>query len=126
VQELYRQSDVFILPSRLETWGDVLLEAMAFGLPCIGVYGQAMEDIIISGETGVLVAPEQVELLAEAIIQLFMQPDIRYRMGQAANLLVANEFTWDRVVERLSPILDSAVCKLPVSSRLSSLERMSV
>ena len=126
VQELYRQADVFILPSRLETWGDVLLEAMAFGLPCIGVYGQAMEDIIIPGETGFLVAPEQIELLTEAIVQLFEQPNLRYRMGQAASLLVAHEFTWDRVVERLAPILDSTVRKLPVSRRLSSLERMCV
>lgn len=126
VESLYRQADVFILPSRQETWGDVLLEAMAFGLPCIGVHGQAMEDIIVHGETGFLVTPEQVDLLAEAIIQLFEQPELRYRMGQAAHSLVAQEFTWERVVERLSPILDSSARKLPVSSRFSSLERMSV
>jgi glycosyltransferase involved in cell wall biosynthesis len=126
VESLYRKADVFILPSRLETWGDVLLEAMAFGLPCIGVRGQAMEDIIVHGETGFLVAPEQAGLLSEAIIQLFERPDLRYQMGQAASLLVAQEFTWDRVVERLAPILDTAARKSPVSSCFSSLERMSV
>jgi len=93
------------MPVRFETRGDVLLEAMIYGLLCIGVSGQAMDDIIMDGVTGFLVAPEQVKLLMDAIIQLFEQPDLRFRMGLTANLLVAQEFTWDRVVERLSPIL---------------------
>ena len=127
LEVLYRQADVFILPSRLETWGDVLLEAMSFGLPCIGVNGQAMEDIIVHGETGMLVAPEQVELLANAIIELFERPDLRRKMGQAAYRLVDQEFTWDRVVDRLAPILEATAHSLiPVSSHYSSLERMSV
>jgi glycosyltransferase involved in cell wall biosynthesis len=126
LEVLYRQADVFILPSRQETWGDVLLEAMSFGLPCIGVYGQAMEDIIVHDETGFLVAPEQTELLAHAIIRLFEQPDLRHRMGQAARLLVAREFTWDRVVQRLIPVLDSIACQLSVPSCFTSQERISV
>jgi glycosyltransferase involved in cell wall biosynthesis len=117
VEALYLQADVFILPSRLETWGDVLLEAMAYGLPCIGVTGQAMEDIIIHGVTGLLVDPEQIELLAHAIIQLLEQPDLRYRMGQAAAQLVAREFTWDHVVDRLFPILSTAANQVSVPSR---------
>jgi hypothetical protein len=62
----------------------------------------------------------------EVIIQLFAQPELRYQIGQVASLLVAREFTWERVAERLVPILDTAVGKLPVSSRFLSLERMSV
>lgn len=123
---LYRQADVFILPSRLETWGDVLLEAMSFALPCVGVTGQAMEDIIVHGETGFLVGPEQVEALAQALIQMLEQPELRRRMGLAARRQVDQEFTWDRVVERLAPILEAATSQIPVSSRTSSLERMSV
>jgi len=126
LEALYHQADVFILPSRQETWGDVLLEAMSFGLPCIGVNGQAMEDIIVHEKTGLLVASEQTELLAQAIIQLFEQPDLRHRMGQAARLLVVREFTWDRVVERLFPVLDAIACKLSVPPCFTSQERMSV
>ncbi|MCX6078466.1 MAG: glycosyltransferase family 4 protein [Chloroflexi bacterium] len=115
INALYSQADVFILPSRHETWGDVLLEAMSFGLPCIGVYGQAMEEIIIHGETGMLVAPENIELLADEIIKLCEQPDLRQSMGQAARRLFTKEFTWDRVVDRLAPILYAAAHKNPVS-----------
>jgi len=126
LEALYRRADVFVLPARHETWGDVFLEAMSFELPCIGVTGQAMEEIIIHGKTGLLVAPEQAEALANAIIQTLEQPEIRRRMGQAARRLVEQEFTWERVVERLTPILEAATCQIPISSRSSLLERMSV
>jgi len=113
----------FVLPSLNKNWGDVNLEGRTFGLPCVDVYGRHMEEIFIHGETGVLVKAEQPETLAKAIIQLFGQPEMRARMGQAAHRLVAQEFTWDRVVDRLSPILSTAVLEISVSSRYSSIER---
>ncbi len=108
ITDLYRQADVFVLPSRLETWGDVLLEAMAFGLPCIGVRGQAMEEIICHGETGWLVFPEQADDLGDALTQLLSQPGLSRQMGEAARLHVASEFTWERVVERIAPFISAA------------------
>lgn len=106
--DLYRQADLFVLPSRQETWGDVLLEAMAFGVPCIGVTGQAMEEIIRPGQTGILVPPDQIDALAEAMLFLFTQDEARLEMGEAACKVVQCEFTWDSVVERLAPILEEA------------------
>jgi glycosyltransferase involved in cell wall biosynthesis len=105
----YRSADMFILPSRLETWGDVLLEAMSFGLPCVGMHGQAMEDIIRHEATGLLVEQSQTNELAGALIRLLSQPGTRQRMGQTARALVESEFTWDRVVDRLEPALRAAV-----------------
>lgn len=96
------------MPSRLETWGDVLLEAMAYGLPCIGVTGQSMTEIIRDGETGLLVPPEDVAALSESFIKLLKDGELRNRMGQAGRLLVENEFTWDQVVERLSSMIVEA------------------
>jgi alpha-maltose-1-phosphate synthase len=108
IAEHYRQADIFVLPSRLETWGDVLLEAMSFGLPCVGVRGQAMEDIIQHETTGLLVDQSQTNDLAGALIRLLSQPTMRQRMGRTARTLVENEFTWDRVVDRLEPALMAA------------------
>ncbi|MEI7845636.1 MAG: glycosyltransferase family 4 protein [Chloroflexota bacterium] len=116
LEALYRQADAFILPSRMETWGDVLLEAMSYGLPCIGVYGQAMEDIIVNGESGYLLNPDNIELLARSIIQLLEQPELRLRMGQVARRLVTTKYTWEQVVERLAPILYASARKIPYSS----------
>ncbi len=108
ILDLYRQADLFVMPSRLETWGDVFLEAMAFGLPCIGVTGQAMNEIIRHGETGYLVPPEEVGSLSEALLDLFSNADKRFEMGNAAREWVRREFTWDHVVNRLAPIVRSA------------------
>lgn len=109
LMEFYGQADIFVLPSRLETWGDVILEAMAHGLPCIGVTGQPMDEIIRHGETGLLVPPEDVNALAAAFIELLKGQELRRRMGQAGYRLIANEFTWDHVIDRLTPMIESAV-----------------
>jgi glycosyltransferase involved in cell wall biosynthesis len=105
---LYRCADLFILPSRQETWGDVLLEAMAFGIPCIGVTGEAMEDIIQPGVTGELVPPENLDGLTEALTNLFADRARCAQMGRAARQRIEMNFTWEHVVERLLPILSEA------------------
>jgi glycosyltransferase involved in cell wall biosynthesis len=108
ILDLYERADLFVMPSRLETWGDVFLEAMAFGLPCIGVTGQAMNEIIRHGETGYLVPPEDVPALSGALTDLFSDAGKRFEMGNAAREVVQREFTWDHVVNRLMPMLRSA------------------
>jgi glycosyltransferase involved in cell wall biosynthesis len=105
---LYRRADLFVLPSRLETWGDVLLEAMAHSLPCIGVSGQAMEDMIEEGKTGLNVPPGDVEALAAALVRLFCDGRLRQQWGLAARQKIEKDYTWDRVVERLAPFIEMA------------------
>ena len=107
--ELFCQADVLVLPSRLETWGDVLLEAMAFGLPCIGVTGQSMDEIIRDGETGLLVPPERIDALTDALVSLLKQPELCRKMGEAGRTLITREFTWDLVVDRIAPTVESTV-----------------
>ena len=111
VARLYMGSDLFVLPARLETWGDVILEAGAFGLPCIGTRGQPMEEIIVEGETGLLVGRENVEELAAALRRLLTDADLRRRLGAAARERVLAEFTWDRVIRRMVPALNSTLAQ---------------
>jgi glycosyltransferase involved in cell wall biosynthesis len=107
IAALYRHADLFVLPSRLETWGDVLLEAMAYGLPCIGVVGQAMQEIIEDGQTGLLVPPEDPGALASAMSRLLGNASLRRQWGCAARRKLESEYTWDRVVDRLAPIIEA-------------------
>lgn len=106
VAKLFQVADLFVLPSRLETWGDVLLEAMAWELPCIGVQNDAMNEIILDGGTGLLVPSGDVDALAEALSELFRQPSLRIGMGRAGRHRVYTEFTWNHVVMRMKKVLD--------------------
>lgn len=106
---LYRQADLFVLPSRLETWGDVLLEAMAFGLPCIGVNDDAMAEIISHEQTGLVVQPENAAELADALFLLLSNPTLQQKYGDAARERVEAMFTWDLVAGRLVEVLRAAV-----------------
>jgi glycosyltransferase involved in cell wall biosynthesis len=105
IANLYRQANVFALPSRLETWGDVLLEAMAYGLPCVGVSGEAMDEIIDTGKTGFVVPAGDVQALAGALGQLIGDQALWSEMSRAARQKVETTYTWERVVSRMTPII---------------------
>lgn len=106
VLELFAHADLFVLPSRLETWGDVLLEAMAFGLPCVGVRGQSMQDMIVDGETGYLVPPDDAVALADALTKLLDDPSRRRAFGRAGRRRLEERFTWPRVMNRIGRVID--------------------
>lgn len=106
ITALYRSADLFVLPSRLETWGDVLLEAMSFGLPCIGVTGQAMEEIIDHESSGLLVQSENAADLSAGMARLLTDGDLRQQMGRQARLKAETYFTWPDVARRLSDCLE--------------------
>lgn len=107
IARLYEDVDLFVLPSRQETWGDVVLEAAAYCLPCIGTRGQAMDEIIKDGETGLLVPRENIEYLAEAILHLLRDTNFRLHMGLTARKRAESFFTWDHVAARMAPVIDS-------------------
>lgn len=114
IETLYQRADLLVLPSRLETWGDVLLEAMAYTLPCIGVAGEAMEEIIENGVTGLIVPPEDVEALATALSRLLGNVQLRCQLGLAARQRIEQTYTWTHVGERLAPVIKAA-SELPKS-----------
>ena len=109
IEDLYREADLFVLPSRLETWGDVLLEAMAYSLPCVGVRVDAMEEIILDGETGVLVPAQDSDALAGVLVRLLNDPHERVRMGQAGRKRVEESFTWDGVALHMLKVVNRLI-----------------
>ena len=109
IADLYRRADLFVLPSRLETWGDVLLEAMSYGLPCIGVTGQSMEEIIEHNATGCLVPPGDVSALVEALVCLFAKAELRQRWGHRGRVQAETRYQWTDVVTRLETCIKQAI-----------------
>jgi glycosyltransferase involved in cell wall biosynthesis len=98
-------ADVFVMSSRFEGWGIVLLEAMAHGLPCVSYacnFGPS--DMITDGQNGLLVPPENVEALATAMAQVLHDGELRQRLGDSA-AQTAKKFShaevmaaWDNVI----------------------------
>jgi glycosyltransferase involved in cell wall biosynthesis len=107
ISAAYADADVFCLPTRYEPFGIVFVEAAHFGLPCIGPKAWAVPEIIVDGETGFTVPPEDEAALANALLHVLRDPAQAERMGQAARLRAQREFTWSAVVERIVDALEA-------------------
>jgi phosphatidylinositol alpha 1,6-mannosyltransferase len=94
----YASADVFAFPSDTETFGNVVLEAMASGLPVVGVDRGGVRDSIIAGETGFRVPPGQPEPFADALLRLVEEPLLRARMGTRARA-EAESRTWSSILD---------------------------
>src|SRR5262249_3256190 len=91
--------DAFVLPSRYEGMPNVLLEAMAAGLACVGTTIGGTEDLSEDGRAGLLVPPNEVGALAAALDQLG-DADRREALGRAARARIEAQFAVDIVAER--------------------------
>jgi phosphatidylinositol alpha-1,6-mannosyltransferase len=95
----YRMADVFVMPSRVnprlshEGFGLTFIEAAAFGIPGVGTRAGGIPDAIVHGETGLLVAPESPEELAQALIFLYQNPEKRKEIGKAAMERARSQFS---------------------------------
>jgi glycosyltransferase involved in cell wall biosynthesis/predicted metal-dependent phosphoesterase TrpH len=98
--DAYASADVFLFASRTDTFGQVLLEAQASGLPVVAVAEGGPCSIVEDGVTGRLCAPD-AGALADAVVALAADPEQRLRLAAAARAAVA-ERTWDRALERLA------------------------
>lgn len=97
----YTQSDLFVLPSRRESFGLVLAEVMAVGLPVVSTKVGAIPEVVEDGRTGILVPPNDPRSLAEAVNYLLDHPAKRKSMGVKGRKLVKKEFTWTKVAKRV-------------------------
>lgn len=88
------EADIFCLPSWQEGFGVVYIEAMAQGLPVIGVKGEGIEDVIIHEQNGLLVRPQNVEDIVKALETLLKNPDLACRLAETGRQTVIHGFTW--------------------------------
>lgn len=97
----YSAADLFILPSRRESFGLVLAEAMAAGLPVVATQVGAIPELVQHGETGMLIPPEDPAALAAAVNYLLRHPREMKQMGIEGRKRTREHFTWAKVAERV-------------------------
>lgn len=98
VPSLLKTCDVLVLPSLWEGMPNVVLEAMALGLPVVGTAVEGTEDLVIPGETGWLVPPGEAASLTQALMEAMNDKPRRQRMGAAGRERVAEHFTQAQVI----------------------------
>jgi len=99
----YASADLFLFPSLSETFGNVVLEAMASGLAVISFDDAAASSVIESGKNGLLVPTQDQSLFSKSIQDLIATSDIWRQWGERARL-AALGYSWERVVDDLESI----------------------
>jgi len=97
----FASADIFCAPNTgQESFGIVLLEAMAAGVPIVASDIHGFKRVVERNVQGLLVEPQNPRALAAALYALARDPDLRHEMGEAGRAR-APEFSWDRVTERI-------------------------
>lgn len=110
--ELYRRATVFVAPSIVTTQGDqeglglVLVEALACECPVVASDLPAIRDVIVEGDTGLLVPEKNPEALAKAVLKLLAEPGLRRQLAANGRTHVLRYFDWDTVVTRYRLLIE--------------------
>ena len=102
VANFYRSASIFCLPTTVEPFGFVFLEAFSHGLPVIATNIGAIPDFVENGRSGYLVDSNDVEQLANRLGELLGDPDRCAAFGARGRALVGNRYTWNSTVERIA------------------------
>jgi len=107
VPEILREVDLLILASTDEPFGRVLIEGMAAGLPVVATASGGVPEIVVEGETGLLVPPEQPAPMADAIAQLLADPGRARAMGEAGRSRAVERFDVRRVARQVEEVYEA-------------------
>ena len=109
MEEKYAESSIFVLSSRYEGFGMVLIEAMSFGIPCVSFdcnYGPS--DIIKDGEDGFLIKNGDEKDFAQKLQELMRDENLRKEMGEKARVNV-ERFLPEHVVKKWDELFKKIV-----------------
>ena len=106
--ELIDLFDVFCLPSVHESFGLVLLEAMLHGKPIVATNVEGIPEVVVDGETGLLVPPCDSDALARAVIQCLSCSDSRREMGERGRVRLLNRYTSQVMVQQYEQLYQRA------------------
>jgi glycosyltransferase involved in cell wall biosynthesis len=101
LERLFSSAAVVACPSRREGFGVTCLEAMAHGKPVVASAVGGLLDLVVEGETGLLVQPRDTQALRGALQRLLGDEELRRRLGTAAQTRARERFSWDTVTQAI-------------------------
>ncbi|MDX6370940.1 MAG: glycogen synthase, partial [Gaiellaceae bacterium] len=99
LQRLYARAAVVACPSRREGFGVACLEAMAHGRPVVATPMGGLRDLVVDGETGLVVPARDPAALRAALERLLGDPELRRRLGEAGRRRAGERFSWAAVTD---------------------------
>lgn len=104
IAQFYQNLDVVVVPSRQESFGVTAVEGSACARPIIASRVGGLPEVVIDGETGIMVEPENVGELVQAMKELVERPEERARMGQAGREFVLRNYAWEENVTEMERV----------------------
>lgn len=104
VRSYLADATLFVLPSRSEGFSNALIEAMAAGVPAVATDVGGNAEAIEDGASGLIVPPESVAALTEAILHLLRSPEAAEAMGRAGQEVVARRFTTEAMMGNVTSV----------------------
>ena len=101
--------DLYVQPSVAAGMPNSVLEAMAAGLPVVATAVGGTPEVVLDGETGLLVAPGDPSALADAMLALLADRRLAEAFGQAGRARVETHFSEERMLQQLEALLDRLV-----------------
>lgn len=105
LDRLYRNADLFVLPSRYDSFPKVLIEAGAYKLPCISTNICGIPEIIEHGKNGYLVEPEDFKKIASYANEILNDEKLSLKMGNQGFKNYKEKFNWDKHVKAISEFI---------------------
>jgi mannosylfructose-phosphate synthase len=99
--DFYAACDAFVFPNDQQTWGLVVLEAMACGCPVLVSRGAGVHEVLTHGDDALLFPPRNPQALAEQIEAFVHQPELRRKIAQSGMRLARETYTYDRFADQI-------------------------
>jgi glycosyltransferase involved in cell wall biosynthesis len=107
LQKHFEESSLFVLPAPYEPWGLVYLEAMACGMPIIGLDRNAFPEFCSGERHGWTLRQADPLHLADLLVEAFAAPDLLEKKGRAARDFVGQRYSWRKTAERITRVLQN-------------------
>lgn len=111
IYEFIQQHHIMVMPSVMdsESFGVAALEAAACGRPVIASNIGGVPEVVVDGKTGILVPPQDIQKLSEAIINLAKDAKKREEMGQTGHRFVKEKYSWERSLDLMCDLYERLI-----------------